>query len=82
MFETCFSTRASVTTRRSAMRVVRAALGHQPEHLALARRELVERLSSAPPSSWATASGSIAGAALGDAPHGVDELAERRRRGP
>ena len=38
MFPMCFSTAPSVTTSSRAICGVGAALGHQPEHLALARR--------------------------------------------
>ena len=44
MLVTCFSTARSVTKSRSAIAGVRAALRHQLEHLALARRQLVERV--------------------------------------
>ena len=43
MLRMCFSTAPGVTTSGSGDRRVGAALGHQREHLALARRELVQR---------------------------------------
>ena len=48
MLLTCFSTVPSVTQSRRAIPDVRAPLGHQREHLALARRELLERVVPAP----------------------------------
>ena len=49
MPEMCFSTAPSVTTSLAAIGGVRAALGHQAEHLALARRQRLERLAAALP---------------------------------
>ena len=54
---------------------VRAALGHQPEHVALARGELVERAVVALAQQLGDRLGVQRGAALGHAPHGVDEVA-------
>ena len=74
MLVTCFSTARSVTTMLLRDRVVRAALGHQLEHLALARRELLERVVAA---RAAHELGHHLGverrAAVGHAPDGVDE---------
>ena len=47
MLVTCFSTARSVTVICVGDRVVRAPLGHQLHHLALARRELGERVVAA-----------------------------------
>ena len=48
MLWTCLATVPSVTHRRRAITGVRATLGHQREHLALARRQLVEWVIDAP----------------------------------
>ena len=49
MLVTCFSTARGVTNELLRDRLVRAALGHQLQHLALARGEGVERVVAAPP---------------------------------
>ena len=68
MLETCFSTAPSVTTSSRAIAAVRAALGHQREHVALARRELLEPRRAA------------AGDELGD-DLGIHRRSRPRRRG-
>jgi hypothetical protein len=73
MLATCFSTAPTVSTSRSAIAGVGAALGHQRQHLELARED-VERP--------AGISGQLGCADLGvrrrpagpDAPHGGDEV--------
>ena len=60
-----------------ADRLVRAALGHQLEHLALARGELVERVvAAAPADEQRDDLGVERRAALADAPHGGGELVD------
>ena len=67
--------RALGDDQRLGDRGVRAALGHQPEHLALARGELVERAVVARAEQLGDGLGVERRAALGDAADGVDELA-------
>ena len=70
----CLATAFSVTTG-GRDRGVRAALGHQPEHLALARREPVERLVAAARAiTVATTSGSRTVPPASDPSYAVDEL--------
>ena len=60
MLVTCFST-ARRDEEALRDRLVRAALGHLLEHLALAGGELVERiLAPTPPTGWLTTDGSSA----------------------
>ena len=74
MLVTCFSTARSVTTSCLGDRVVRAALGHQPEHLALARAQLRQRVLAPAAAEQARDDlGVERAAALPDAPDGVDE---------
>ena len=74
MLVTCFSTARSVTTSALGDRVVGAALGHQPEHLALARRQTLQRvLAAAAAEQPRDDLGVERAAALAHAPHGVDE---------
>ena len=74
---TCFSTARSVTTSCSAIAAVRAALGHELEDLALARREALERvLAPAAAEQQRDDLGVERRAALGDAPDRVGEAVE------
>ena len=77
MLFTCFSTARSVTTSASAIARVRAALGHQAEHLALARGQVVERVAA--PGAGEELRDDLRvdhGAAGGDAVDGVEEVAD------
>ena len=77
MLVTCFSTAAGVTTSMLGDPPVRAALAHQLEHLALARRERVERVLAAPaPEHPRDDVGVERGAALGHPAHRVGERGE------
>ena len=63
--------------------LVRAPLGHQLEHLALARRQLVERIVAAAAAEHVRDDRRVERrAAGGDAPDGVGEAARSRPRGP
>ena len=78
MLATCFSTAPTVSTSSRGDRRVRAALGHQAEHLELARRERgrAGRRPAARAKSCATTSGSSAVPPRRDAAHGVDEVVD------
>ena len=77
MLVTCFSTARSVTTSCDGDRVVRAALRHQPEHLALARAQLGQRVLAPAAAEQARDDlGVERAAALPHAPHRVDEALE------
>ena len=75
MLVTCFSTARSGDHEPLGDRLVRAALGHQLEHLALARRQLLERIVAAAPADELRDDGRVERrAALGDAAHRRGEL--------
>ncbi len=79
MLVTCFSTARGVTTSFVGDRAVGAALGHQPQHLALARRELRQRVVAAAAAHQLRDDRRIERrAALGDAAHGGGELVDVR----
>ena len=77
MLETCFSTAPSVTTSARGDRRVGAALGHQLQHLALARGQRGQRRGRAPRARHELGDhlGVQRRAAGGHAPHGVHEVA-------
>ena len=76
MLVTCFSTARSVTKSRSAIAWL-SVLGHQLEHLALARGQLLEGVVGALAPDELTDDGGVErGAAVGDAADGRPELFE------
>ena len=77
MLVTCFSTARSVTNSRRRS-PGSSALGHQLEHLALARGELLERVVAPRPTSSLTTGGIERRAAVGHASHGRAELLQVR----